>query len=53
MVNKRKEYSSEIMVLVTPELHEKFKKICKKKYKKMSEVLRDFIVQYVKENNKE
>ena len=53
MGNKRKVLSSEIMVLVPPELHKKFKKSCTKNYKKMSEVLRDFIIGYVKKNGGE
>jgi len=49
VVEKMKEkMTEEIRVMVQPSLYKSFKVACKKDYKTISEVIRDYMVQYVK-----
>ena len=41
----------ELRVFVPSELYEKFKKKCKSNYKTISEVIRDFMLKYYKNND--
>jgi hypothetical protein len=45
--NKEKD----LIVRVQPSLFEQFKKKCEENYKTISEVVRDFMVNYTKEDN--
>ena len=42
-----------VIFAVQPDLYEKFKKCCEKKYKTISETLRDLIVEYVERKTEE
>ena len=44
--------TEEIRVLVQPSLYKSFKKACKDDYKTISEVVRDFMVSYSEQENK-
>ena len=45
-------FTKEIVVMVQPSLHKQFKSACSKNYKMISEVIRDFMITYIKENKK-
>jgi metal-responsive CopG/Arc/MetJ family transcriptional regulator len=45
-------YIKELVVMVQPELHKQFKETCTKNYKMISEVIRDFMIEYIKQNKK-
>ena len=44
---KREKFTEEIRVVVPPSLRSSFKKKCEMRYKTISEVLRELMVQYV------
>ena len=52
MRNKKEKMTREIRVMVQPSLYKSFKKACGSDYKTMSEVIRDYMVLYSKQENK-
>jgi len=48
----KEKLTEEIRVMVQPSLYRSFKKSCNKKYKTISEVIRDYMVQYIETENK-
>ena len=46
---KKEKYTSEIRIVVPPSLYSPFVEKCNKKYKTISEVLRELMVEYLKE----
>jgi len=52
MRNKKEKMTEEIRVMVQPSLYKSFKKSCKNDYKTVSEVVRDYMVLYSKQENK-
>jgi hypothetical protein len=46
---KEEKKTEEIRVMVQPSLYKTFKKACKSDYKTISEVIRDYMVQYSKQ----
>ncbi len=48
----KEKLTEEIRVMVQPSLYKTFKKACKNDYKTISEVVRDFMVQYSKQEKK-
>ena len=52
MKKKKEKLTEEIRVMVQPSLYKSFKKACKNDYKTISEVVRDYMVQYSKQENK-
>jgi len=47
--NAGEKLTEEIRVMVQPSLYKSFKKSCKNEYKTISEVIRDYMVQYSKQ----
>ena len=47
---KKEKYTEEIRIVVPPSLYAPFLKKCRKKYKTISEVLRELMVKYIEEN---
>ena len=47
---KNENFSKEVVVMVQPTLHKQFKDACSKNYKMISEVVRDFMIEYIKKN---
>jgi len=50
-MNKEK-LSKDLIVMLQPSLHKKFKDACANNYETVSNVIRSFVRQYVKDNNK-
>jgi len=47
-----KEYKNkDMLVRVQPSLFKKFKEKCNENYKSISEIIRDFMIQYIKEKD--
>ena len=49
MKKKKEKLTEEIRVMVQPSLYKSFKNACKDDYKTISEVVRDYMVQYSKQ----
>lgn len=47
-----KKYNKELFVMVQEKLYIDFQSTCEENYKTMSEVIRDFMLKYIKENKK-
>lgn len=47
---KKEKFTQEIRIVVPPSLYSPFLEKCEKKYKTISEVLRELMVEYVKED---
>ena len=45
-----KEPNKQLIILLPKHVHEKFYEICLSNYKTMSEVLKDFVINYIKKN---
>ena len=48
----REKLNKKMLFVVQKTLYNKFKKTCEGQYKTMSEVVRDLMVKYIKENKK-
>lgn len=46
----KEKVDKKMMFFAQKSLYEEFKKTCEKQYKTMSEVIRDFMLQYIKEH---
>ena len=49
---KKEKYTEEIRIVVPPSLYNPFLEKCQKKYKTISEVLRELMVRYISEEEK-
>ena len=49
----KEKLDKKIVMVVQRTLYEKFKAECQKNYKTMSEVIRDFMLQFIKEHENE
>ena len=49
---KKEKFTQEIRLVVPPSLRENFKEKCEKKYKTVSQVLRELMVEYLEEGGK-
>jgi hypothetical protein len=49
-MEKKEKATKHLTILIQPSLMHKFQVVCVKNYKTMSEALRDFIRDYVKQN---
>ena len=49
----KEKIDKKLVLVVQPSLHDNFKQSCESNYKTMSEVLRDFMLQYIKEHKNE
>ena len=45
-----KEPNKQLIILLPRHLHDKFNETCQSNYKSMSEVLKDFVITYIKKN---
>ena len=49
---KKEKFTREITIVVPPSLFEEFNKKCNNKFKTVSEVLRELMVSYIREDEK-
>ena len=50
---EKEKLTKDLVIMLQPTLHKKFKDACNKNYESLSNVVRDFIRRYVKENEKQ
>jgi len=50
-MRKKEKKDKKMTFFIQPSLYEKFQKKCSENYKDMSEILRNYIIEYIKENN--